>query len=301
MSAPAATVPIPQASEAPSGRDVVYFGARFIEKRAVLVSPDDRGFLLGDGVYEVAAAYDGQFVALDRHIARLRRSLVEARIESTVADPMESIFQELLERNGLAERGKAMVYMQVTRGSAPRTHAFPKAPVRPTVYGYAAAFPDAGDLTKGVSAITRPDLRWSRCDIKAISLMANCLANQEAKESGAFEAILIRDGVALEGTHTSFFGVLDGIVFTAPLSNLILPGVTREIVIDACQRAGVDVREEPLDVDALFRAEELFITGTTTEVVPVIELDGKLVGDGSPGILTQRIADLYRAAITVPI
>jgi len=247
-------------------------------------------------VYEVAAAYDGRFVALDRHMDRLRSSLTEARIDGSVADPLETVFQELLERNGFGESGRAMVYLQVTRGSAPRAHAFPKGHVRPTVYAYAAPFPATGDLSLGIAAITRPDMRWSRCDIKTISLIANCLANQEAKEAGAFEAILVRDGIALEGTHTSFFAVLDGIVQTAPLSNLILPGITREIVIEACRRNGLDVVEESISVEQLPAADELFLTGTTTEVVPIVRLDGRHVGDGSPGPLTVRIEQLYRSA-----
>ncbi len=288
--------PLPRDNATGETGETVYFDGRFIAKDVVRVSPDDRGFLLGDGIYEVAAAYEGAFVALDKHIDRLHRSLVEARIDDSVAEPMETVFQELLERNGFAERGKAMIYLQVTRGAAPRTHAFPKGKVRPTVYAYAAPLPNMGDLPAGVSAITRPDLRWSRCDIKTISLIANCMANQEAKELGAFEAILVRDGIALEGTHTSFFAVVDGVVRTAPLSNLVLPGITREIVIEACRRDGLDIVEEAIPVDLLPAADELFITGTTTEVVPVISLDGRHVGDGSPGPITQRIADLYRNA-----
>src|SRR5215207_6001918 len=158
--------PIPQATRSPSRSDVVYFDGRYVSKSDVRVSPDDRGFLLGDGIYEVAAAYNGRFVALDRHMDRLRRSLKESRIDDSVADPMETVFQELLERNGYADSGKTMVYMQVTRGVAPRSHAFPKTACRPTVYAYAAPFPNMGDLTAGISAITRPDMRWSRCDIK---------------------------------------------------------------------------------------------------------------------------------------
>ena len=130
-----------------------------------------------------------------------------------------------------------------------------------------------------------------------MSLIANCMANQEAKEAGAFETILVRDGIALEGTHTSFFTVRDGVVHTAPLSNLILPGVTREIVIEASLRDGIEVREEAVAADDLPRMDEMFITGTTTEVVPVVSLDGKPVGTGFPGDLTLRIVDLYRAAI----
>ena len=287
---------IPQAVEKPAAGDTVYFDGRFTPKSEVRVSPDDRGFLLGDGIYEVAAAYDGRFVALDRHMDRLRRSLRESRIGESVADPLETVFQELLDRNGFSETGKSMVYLQVTRGAAPRSHAFPKVACRPTVYAYAAPFPNMGDLESGVGAITRPDLRWSRCDIKVISLIANCLANQEAKEAGAFEAILIRNGIALEGTHTSFFGVKDGIIRTAPLSNFILPGITREITIEAALRDGIEVIEEPVAETELSSMEELFITGTTTEVVPIVRLDGVPVANGAPGPVTVRTMELYRSA-----
>lgn len=287
---------IPQIREQPERGDIVYFDGRYMPKEEVRVSPDDRGFLLGDGIYEVAAAYDGRFVALDRHMSRLRHSLGEARIDGSIADPLETVFQELLERNSVGDSGKTMVYLQVTRGAAPRSHAFPKVACRPTVYAYAAPFPDMGELSKGTRAITRPDMRWSRCDIKVISLIANCLANQEAKEDGAFEAILIRDGVALEGTHTSFFGVKDGVIRTAPLSNLILPGITREITIEAAMRAGIEVVEEAIRADEVAAMDELFITGTTTEVVPVTILDGKSVGSGSIGPITQRAMELYRQA-----
>ncbi|MGK2962710.1 MAG: aminotransferase class IV [Gemmatimonadaceae bacterium] len=293
----AEAAPLPQITEPPPGEAIVYFDGRYLAKSEVKVSPDDRGFLLGDGIYEVAAAYDGRFVALDKHMERLRRSLIEARIDDSIADPLETVFQELLDRNDSGGRRKVMVYLQVTRGVAPRTHAFPRTPCRPTVYAFAAPFaPEMDELATGVGAITRPDLRWSRCDIKVISLMANCLANQEAKEAGAYEAILVRDGYALEGTHTSLFAVIDGIVRTAPLSNLILPGVTRDIVIEAALRDGIEIVEETVRADELQRAEEVFITGTTTEVVPIVRLDGKPVGSGAPGPTTLRILDLYRVA-----
>ncbi len=289
----------PQTTQPAPISPIVYFDGRYIAKDEVFISPDDRGFLLGDGIYEVAAAYDGRFIALDRHMQRLRRSLLEARIDEDVADPLETVFQELLERNSFAERGKAMIYLQVTRGVAPRSHAFPKTHPRPTVYAYSAPFPDMGDLQAGVGAITQPDMRWSRCDIKTISLIANCMANQEAKEAGAFEAILLRDGVALEGTHTSLFGVVGDVVRTAPLSNLILPGITRELVIEAAERDGLEVVLEPMLEHELRSASELFITGTTTEVVPIVTLDAAPVGSGSPGELTTRIMALYRSAIGV--
>lgn len=287
---------IPQTRNRPAAGDIVYFDGRYLPKSEVSISPDDRGFLLGDGIYEVAAAYDGRFVALDRHMDRLRRSLDESRIDGSVADPLETVFQELLERNGFADSGKSMVYLQVTRGVATRSHAFPKIACKPTVYAYAAPFPDMGDLSAGVGAITHPDMRWSRCDIKVISLIANVLANQAAKENGAFEAILVRDGVALEGSHTSFFAVKENVVHTAPLSNLILPGITRELTIEAALRAGIEVHEEAVRAEDLGSMDEMFITGTTTEVVPIVSLDGTKVGSGKPGRLTSQIMQLYRAA-----
>lgn len=292
---------IPQVVEKAVSGDVVYFDGRYLPKSEVRVSPDDRGFLLGDGIYEVAAAYNGRFVALDRHMDRLRRSLRESRIDESVAEPLETVFQELLERNGFDETGKSMVYLQVTRGAAPRSHAFPKGAVRPTVYAYAAPIPpELGELAAGAAAITRPDVRWSRCDIKVISLIANVLANQEAKEAGAFEAILIRDGFALEGTHTSFFAVKDGVIRTAPLSNFILPGITREITIEAALREGIDVLEEPISASDVGSMDELFITGTTTEVVPIVKLDGKPVSGGKPGPITLRVMELYRSHAGIP-
>ena len=295
------TETIPQVFEKAASGDVVYFDGRYVPKSEVRVSPDDRGFLLGDGIYEVAAAYNGRFVALDRHMDRLRRSLRESRIDENVAEPLETVFQELLERNGFADSGKSMVYLQVTRGAAPRSHAFPKVAVRPTVYAYAAPIPaELAELAAGAAAITRPDVRWSRCDIKVISLIANVLANQEAKEAGAFEAILIRDGFALEGTHTSFFAVKKGVIRTAPLSNFILPGITREITLEAVLRDGIEVVEEPISASELRQMDELFITGTTTEVVPIVKLDGRPVGDGKPGPVTLRAMDLYRSHAGIP-
>jgi len=292
--------PIPQTINPPSQGDIVYYDGRYMPKSEVRISPDDRGFLLGDGIYEVAAAYDGKFVALDRHMDRLRRSLKESRIDGSVADPLETVFQELLDRNGFGESGKSMVYLQVTRGVAPRTHAFPKTHCRPTVYAYAAPIPNMGDLTQGISIVTRPDMRWSRCDIKVISLIANCMANQEAKENGAFEAVLIRDGVVLEGSHTSFFAVKGETVYTAPLSNLILPGITREIAIEAALRSGIDVREEAVMAADLDAMDEMFIAGTTTELVPVVKIDGKPVGTGKPGPVTSQMMHLYRSAAGIP-
>ncbi|MSR06968.1 MAG: aminotransferase [Gemmatimonadetes bacterium] len=270
----------------------VYFNGSYQPKDAVRVSPDDRGFLLGDGVYEVARTYGGRLFAIDRHLERLRYSLGELRITGVAVDTLGQVFEELLRINGLMA-GDALVYFQVTRGAARRAHGFPEPPVAPTTYGYAAPLALKFDHTKGVAAITVPDRRWARCDIKTISLVANCLANQEAQEAGAFEAILVRDGVALEGSHTNLFAVLGGEVWTAPLSNYILPGITRAILIGICRAAGMPVHERPIQVEEIRRADEVFLAGTTTEALGVVRLDGRPVGTGVPGPVTLRLRQLF--------
>ena len=271
---------------------IVYFNGTFSPKDAVRVSLDDRGFLLGDGVYEVARTYGGRLFALDRHLDRLRYSLQEIRIDGLAVETMGPVCEELVRRNDLT-RGDALVYLQVTRGAAPRTHGFPAPPVAPTVYGYAAAIVPRFDPSKGVSAITVPDRRWSRCDIKTISLVANCLANQEAQEAGAFEALMVRDGVVLEGSHTSLFAVVSGEVWTGPLNNYILPGITRSVILDLCRSAGIPARERPIQIEQLRRADEVFLAGTTIEALGVVQLDGRQLGNGSPGPLTRRLRDLF--------
>jgi D-alanine transaminase len=271
---------------------IVYFNGAYGSKDGVRVSPDDRGFLFGDGVYEVARTYGGKLFALDRHLDRLRYSLDQMRIDGVDLEGLKGVCAELLRRNELTTRD-AVVYLQITRGAAPRTHAFPKPPAPPTVYGYAAPIVPKFDPLKGVAAISVPDVRWARCDIKSVSLIANCMANQQAAEAGAFEAILVRDGVALEGSHTSLFAVIDGEVRTAPLTNYVLPGITRAVVIELCHANGIPVRETPVFAHQLWQAEEVFVAGTTTEVLGIVQLDGRPVSGGRPGKITNRLRELF--------
>ena len=274
----------------------VYYNGEYVSKEALRISPDDRGFLLGDGVYEVARAYGGRLFELQAHLDRLAYSLRETQIRGIDSAGLEGVASELLGRAGLGA-GDGIVYVQVTRGSAPRTHYFPPADVSPTVYAYAAPLRAADHSREGIDSITVPDLRWSRCDIKAISLLANCLANQTAHEGGAHEAILVRDGVALEGSHTSFFAVFDGEVRTAPLTNYVLPGITRSAVLMLCAEDQIPARETPLFVEQLDEADELFLAGTTAEVLPVVTIDGHTVADGRPGPTTRRLQDLFRQRV----
>jgi D-alanine transaminase len=194
---------------------------------------------------------------------------------------------------------EALVYLQVTRGAAPRAHPFP-AGATPLEFLYAAEFRDpyARQREEGGCVITHPDLRWDRCDIKSTNLLANVLAMQAAKEAGCVEAILaLPDGTLTEGTHTSFFGVLHGAVLTRPNSNAILPGITRGLVLRLAERAGVPVREQVLKRDDLAEVSELFLTGTTSEVLPLVSVDGKAIGDGRPGPITRRLQEAYRQAV----
>lgn len=275
--------------------ETVYFNGRYVAKDEVRLSPDDRGFLFADGIYEVVRSYGGRLFALEEHLGRLADGLAALRIGGVDVAALAGVVQALLHRNGLA--GDALVYLQVTRGAALRRHAFPDPAVPPTVYVAPLPLRPRGDPATGVSVITAPDLRWTRCDIKSIALLPNVLAHQEAVEAGAQEAILVRDGIALEGTATSVFGVFAGEVRTAPRSNYILPGITRRVAIELSREAGIPVVECPIPLQEFRRADELFLAGTTVEIMPVVRLDGRAVSAGRPGAVTRRLAERFRARV----
>lgn len=272
--------------------NTVYLNGEYLPGDEARVPVNDRGFLFGDGVYEVSPAYRGRFFRMDRHLARLRRGLRELRIGF---DPsgLLAVHDELLERNDLRDEDVAYVYIQITRGVAPRTHAFPSSPVPPTVYGFASLYrrPDRDRWEQGFEAVTVPDRRWSRVDIKTIALLPNCLAQQAAVDAGVSDALLVRDGMALEGAHSNFFAVVDGTVVTHPASNVILHGITREYVLELCGELGIPSAERPILVEELANADEAFFTGTTTEVRPTVRIDGRPVGDGRVGPVTRRLFD----------
>jgi D-alanine transaminase len=276
---------------------VVYWCGAFVPKANVRVSPDDRAFLFGDGVYDVIRAIDGRLFRGADHIDRFSRGAAALDIDAGGLD-VAAVAHELLARNGL-EHGQATVYMQLTRGAAPRTHAFPRPAAPPSVYLAAQAFtPRRSSLDEGIRVITVPDVRWGRCDIKSICLLPNVLAAEQAMQAGAEEALFVRDGVVLEGAHTSFCAVLADVLVTAPLSNQILPGITRRVVLELAQRLGLPVREGPILRAELSRATEAFVTGTTTDVTPVISVDGQSVGSGTPGPVTRRIQEGLAEAFT---
>jgi D-alanine transaminase len=272
--------------------DVVYLDGAYLPREGATVSVDDRGFLFGDGVYEVVRTVGDEYVDADRHLARLRRSCAELRLPDPTADGTDllAIGSELLRHQGLGRTGQAVLYLQVTRGVAPRRHAFPAANTPPTVFVSASEFtPKREQIARGVSAITHADLRWQRCDIKSLNLLPNVLANQRAAEQGAYEAILVRDGIVTEGTHTSVFAVVGGVLRTHPNGAAILPGVTRGVVLELARARGLEIREDALEVGELGGADEVFITGTTTDVMPIISIDGCTVGRGAPGVVAQAL------------
>jgi D-alanine transaminase len=272
----------------------VYLNGELIPKEKALVPVDDRGFLFADGIYEVTPAFGGAFFRLDRHLDRMRGGLAALRIDFDPA-PLADVHAELLRANGLEDAPTCYVYMQVTRGVAARAHAFPTTPVRPTVYAFAKEFarPARDVWEKGYAALTVPDRRWARCDIKSIGLLANCLALQAAVEAGAADALFVRDGIAIEGAHNNFFAVLDGVVTTHPATNQILHGISREFVLELARDLGLPVEERPIQIEELARAEEAFFTGTTTEVRATVRLDGQPIGDGRVGPVARRLFDAY--------
>jgi D-alanine transaminase len=272
---------------------IVYFNGQYLPKDQVHVSPDDRGFLFGDGIYEVVRTYEGKFFALGPHLDRLRYGLRETMIDGVDARALEAVLPELIRRNELAG-GDATVYIEISRGAAPRTHHFPDPVVPPTIYVQAGRFTPKADPAAGIPVVTVPDIRWARCDIKTVQLLANCMANQRARAAGAVEALFVRDGVLLEGSHTSVFFVVDGEVRTAPKTNYILPSITREVVLELCRGAGIPARETPVFQHELPRAAEVFLAGTTMEVMPIVRVDGVPVAKGTPGQLTRRLQSLFR-------
>lgn len=277
---------------------LVYLNGRYIPAQEALVPVDDRGFLFADGVYEVVLCNDGRPFLFDEHMRRMAQGLSALRIRFDELDALRDVAQRLLEENRL-EDGLATIYVQVTRGVAPRKHAFPPNGTPPTVYVAARPFQRHPNefFSNGVEAITVPDTRWSRCDIKSIALLPNVLANQQAKEAGAFEALLVRDGIVLEGSHSNLLGVFDGTLVTYPVCNYILPGITRARLLALARELGIPTMEAPIHLQDLARADEMFLAGTTTEVMPLVRIDGRQIGAGKPGPITRRLLEAYREEI----
>lgn len=276
----------------------VHLNGDYLPAADARISVDDRGFLFSDGIYEVTPAYRGRLFGWERHIQRLLKGLCELRIDQDVSG-LEAMHHRLLKENDLLDEETALVYLQITRGAAPRTHAFPKERVTPTVYAFAKAWrrPSPERWEAGFEAVTVPDRRWARADIKTVSLLPNVLAQQASVDAGVDDALLVRDGMAVEGAHQNFFAVFGGTLVTHPASNVILHGITRGYVLEIARELGIPVEERAIMVESLGYADEAFFTGTTTEVRPTTRIDGEAVGSGEVGPVTRRLAEAFRAKV----
>jgi len=274
----------------------VYLNGTFLPLNQAMVPVLDRGFIFGDGVYEVIPAYGGKLFRLAEHLARLDHSLAGVRINNPLAHAQwDEILSELLRRNTTPDNPDQYIYLQVTRGVAKRDHAFPQG-VTPTVLAMSNPLPPVPEAftTQGITAVTLPDIRWKYCHIKAIALLPNILLRQEAVERGATEAILIRDGTVTEGAASNLFIVTQGTVITPPKGPLLLPGITRDLILELAQAAGIAHREAAISEAELRAADEIWLTSSTKEIMPVTRLDDVTVGDGKPGPLWQRMTVLFQ-------
>lgn len=271
----------------------VYLDGKFLPPEQARVSVFDRGFIFGDGVYEVIPVFGGRLFRLPHHLARLEASLAAIRLRNPHSvEEWKSIFTRLTGEHGTSDQS---IYLQITRGVAPRDHAFPPNPV-PTVFAYTQPlkYPPAEQLAQGVAAITTKDIRWQRCDIKAIALLANALLRQQAIEQGAAEAILVRDGVVTEGAASNLFVVSGNRLLTPPKGPFILPGITRDLVVEIARANNIACEEKPVRIETLRTAGEVWLTSSTKEILPITRIDGHPVGTGKPGPMHAQMFALYK-------
>ena len=277
--------------------ETVFLNGRYIPKGEAAISPDDRGFLFADSVYEVVRWYGGYFFDMEGHVARLKRSLDAVGIKWEDASLFPEIAAELIDRNALND-GCTLVYLQVTRGAAPRAHLFPDPPVPPTVYAFARRHSlDTLVWERGIRTALMQDPRWNRCDIKSTALLANILAYNDAHHLGCSEVIFARNGVITEAGHSNVFLVRDGVIYTHPESNFILSGITRKNLIRVAIENDLQVKEEAAPEDMLAYFQEAFITNTSGEVIPVVQVGELILGDGKPGDVTRKLQRLFREAV----
>lgn len=274
----------------------VYLNGEFLPQAEARVSVLDRGWLFADAIYEVIPAFAGRLFRFDDHYQRLQRSLDAVRLANPLSrDGWQAVLQRLIHANG---GGHQSLYLQISRGAADHRHHVIPQGLTPTVF--AMATPLAQTLSRvedlrPVMAITCDDIRWKRCDIKATALLANVLLKQQALDAGVQEAILVRDGFAIEGAASNLFAVVDGVLRTAPNGPDILGGITRSVLLEEAGRLGIDCHTVPVTVKELQRAEEIWLTGSISEILPVTQLNGEQVGDGKVGRVCRRLTEAYLA------
>lgn len=271
----------------------IYLNGNYLPDDQPCISPMDRGFIFGDGVYEVIPAYNGHLFRIDEHLRRLHDSLASVGITAPLSNSeCLAMLNELVKRNG---GGNQSVYLQITRGVAARDHGFP-ADIRPTVFAMSSPLKPLDEEVRrhGVSAIVLEDIRWKYCHIKSIALLPNILLRQQALDAGAVEAILVRDNNVTEGAASNLFIVRNGTLITPPKGPLLLPGITRDLVLELAQQAGIPCQEASIARAELQQADEVWLTSSTREIVPVTRLDNVAVGSGRPGPYWKKMIAIYQ-------
>ena len=272
-------------------KELTYFNGEMVESGAKVVSLDDRGYCFGDGVYEVVRVYNGRAFAFSDHQDRLYRSMREMDIPVRMPpDELQELHEIMIEQSEITD---GYIYLQITRGVTPRHHAFERSKLEPQMYMFIKPITtDLGALQEGVKAITLPDERWARVDIKTLNLIPNILAQTKAEKKGAYTAILVRDGIVTEGATSNVFVMKDGVCYTHPANHHILKGITRQLVVTrVAPTAGITIIEREFDEAFLKDADEIFFTDTIGGIIPITTLNREPVGDGKPGKAAKVLAE----------
>ncbi len=270
----------------------IIWNGQLMDRQDAKVDLEDRAYQFGDGIYEMVRIYNGHLFTLREHLERLMQSAEKIKMEIPYSIArMEELVLKLTSENRIVN---GTLYIQISRGVSPRNHLFPQNAKDLSFVAYTNVVDrPAGNMENGVKARTVADIRWLKCDVKSLNLLGNILAKQEAFEGGCFEAILHRDGIVTEGSSSNICIVKDDVIKTHPADNLILNGIVRQVMIKLCEGNGIKVSEESFTIDELMDADELFMTSTTSEITPIIEVDGREISDGKPGELTRKLQALY--------
>lgn len=271
----------------------------FIQEDDVKISKEDRGYQFGDGIYEVIRVYNGDLYTAKEHIDRFYDSAEKIRIVVPYTkDVFHKLMYELVEKN---EINNGQVYVQITRGSSVRQHQFPTNP-EPVLIGYTKTVERPVELMQnGAHAMFIEDMRWLRCDIKSLNLLGNVMAKQEAYDNGCFEAVLHRGEMITEGSSSNMYGIKDGVVYTHPATNLILDGITRRTILELCAELGIEVQQTPMTKDQALGMDEFFMSSTTAEIIPLTQIDGNKIGNGSCGALTEKLQKAFEARLNLGV
>ena len=277
-----------------NAQDIIYLNGNFMPAEKATVSVMDRGFLFGDGVYEVIPVFGDRLLRLDEHLARLQNSLDRISLSNPHSDEQwTEIFSQLLNNNDGEDRA---VYLQISRGVYPKRDLAIKAGYPPTIFAMVLHVvpPDVEIISAGISVITVDDFRWGACDIKSTSLVANVMLKQQALSADVEDAILIKNHMLSEGTASNVFIVKNDVLITPPTGHKLLPGITRDLVIEIAKNNAILVEEREVKESELYAADEIWMTSSTREIAPVIRLNGEALGSGSAGPVWKRIVDLYQ-------